>query len=224
VLLASVGTGSFFLAREVTGDEPEAGPDLGPFWYSQALEEDSKKPRIAEQTLNGIVIGPDVSPPAIDLCEKDPGGARPIPAELVDARSEGTPVEISPSYVPDAVSLGLAEARECAGTIVNVVKSYVVEAIKDARTQEILRSGGGFFIARTLTSEPQYPTYGAAERLRAVTIGGHPAVLVEPVKPRGRDIGLAEIVIVVDDGDAMTVIQGSGLPQDDFVRLAEGLY
>jgi hypothetical protein len=165
-------------------------------WYTEALKEDLKKPRIRRQELNGILIGRDVPAAPIERCDDDADGASPVPAELVDARSAGTPVEVSPSYLSEAVSLELAEAHECSGTVVVVVKNYGVESVMDPTTQEVLRPGGGFFIARTLTSEPRYPVLGAAERLRAVTIAGHPAVLVE----------------------------GHGLPQHDFMWLAESLY
>jgi hypothetical protein len=225
LLLAGVGTGSFFLVREIAGDEPDAGADLGPFWYSQALEEDAAKPRIARQTLSGILIGPDVPVPTIDVCEKDPDGASPVPTEEVDTRSTGTPVEVNPAYLPDGVYVETAEGAECEGAVVNVVKRYLVPTKKDpAGSRAPLWSGGGFVVARTLTTRPQYPVEGAAERLRAVTIAGRPAVLVDPVKPLGHDIGIAEIIIVIDDGSGMTLVQGDGLPSEEFMKFAASLY
>ena len=226
LLLAVAGIASFVLVRELTANDSKAGAELKPFWYVAALDEDAAKPRITQQTINGILVGPDSSLTAVaEACDDDLDGASPVPTDEVEARSAGTAVEMAPD-LPDGVNLVFSEAAECNGVVINVVKRYSAEARDSAAAGQAIPewAGGEFFVSRTLTKESQAPMDGAAERLSAMTIGGNRAVVLKPVMPMGYDVGIAETQIVIADGNTITVIQGRGMPFGEFIALAESLY
>jgi hypothetical protein len=225
-LVAAAAVGSYVAAKAVLGDDSPAAAELEPFWYLPALKADAAKPQITQERLSGILVGPESSlAPKADLCSSDPAGASPVPQEEVDSRTAGAPVEVNPSYLPEGVYLELAEAAECSGQVINVVKRYAVPTKDGASDSKVPAwSGGSFFISRTLTTSRQYPLTGAAERLRQTTVGGRSAVVLDPVKPLGIDIGIAETTIVVTDEKGITVVQGTGLPSHEFTAIVEGLY
>ena len=85
-------------------------------------------------------------------------------------------------------------------------------------------AGGSFSISRRVTEQDQFPLLGAADRATSLEIGGHPAAAMQPVKPKGVDIGFDRMTIVIADDSGITTIDGSGLPFADFIAVAQSLY
>lgn len=199
--------------------------DLGDSWYSPAFDEDASKPKIGEQVLNGILIGAKGLFPQPELCEDDPDSHETIHPDEIAAAVNGTAVDIRPAYLPEGVELEMQEARACQGQVINLVRGYVVESRPDPGGTLIPAwAGGGITISRTLTSKSQFSLIGVAERVHAATIGGYPAVLVEPLTPLGYDIGIGSAHIVVRDGETVTSIEGDGLPFGELLAIAESLW
>jgi hypothetical protein len=85
--------------------------------------------------------------------------------------------------------------------------------------QWIIRDEGAhFFIARR-QGEQAIDTHASADRISAATVGGKPAVLVEPIMPGG--YGQCAVIVAEDFG--ITIVSASGLPLAETVKIAEGL-
>jgi len=226
VAALAIGAGVFFGVRTLAGDDSGAGAEFGPFWYAPYFEEDFKKPRLNEQVINGILVGPDLElAPRSGLCQEKGSEAQYVPSEELEQRSGGTPLEINPSYLPEGVKLERAEGAECGGTLVNVVKYYNVPTRENpAELGVLLWSGGVFSVSRNLSTVRQFPLDGAAERVAPMSIKGRPAVVMRPVMPAGVDAGIGAVTIVIADDFGITAIEGDGLPLSEFIRVAESLY
>src|SRR4030042_6901114 len=229
-----IGVGSFLGLGGLTGDDSGATAQRKrlPSDSERYLDEDARKPRF-NQEINGILVGPGESRPALesgscleartDLCT----GVTP---EWVDPeRAVGTVVDVNPGYLPDGVGTTGAEPEgvvECGGTVFSVLKYYNVPSRFSGKGQtgDLLWSGGSFSIWRMLSEKHAFPLMGAAERMAPISIAGRPAVLMRPVMPGGADVGFDRVAIVIAEDFGLTVIQGSGLPLGEFIKIAEGLY
>lgn len=233
----AVGIAAFFAVRSLKGSgggSPEASgqqtpttearvvPTRGPGWWEPYLQEDTTKPRLSTQAINGIRVGPDsdlfVNP---EVC----GDAKPesVPFE----RAAGTAMDFVPSYLPEGVELvpGTAGAWACGGAIVLVQKSYDVPTVRNPDDPyTLVWAGGTIVIFREMKGSDSYPLYGAAERIGPTTVAGMPAVLERPVMPNGVDNGISDATLVIKDSFGLTVLQGGGLPLVEFMEIAESLY
>jgi hypothetical protein len=206
------------------GSEPTAEPKSLPADWDRYLNEDAQKPRF-NQEINGILVGPTAPEP-------DDGGlcAGVTPQSVTPESAAGTVLDINPAYLPEGIGLNgpseqAIEVVECSGTAISVIKYYhVPPKYSDEHDGLLLWSGGGFSIWRMLSTTHTFPLFGAAERMGPITIAGRPAVLMRPVMPEGVDIGIDPMAIVVAEDFGLTAIQGDGLPVDEFIKIAEGLY
>jgi hypothetical protein len=199
--------------------------DLGPNWYVSAFEDDEAKAKITQQTLNGILLGPDAGlVPEPKGCADDPDGPAPVSPKDIEALVTGSLVDIEPFYLPRGVTVTMSEAAECQGIAVKLTEWYAVESRPDPEGSGVPRwAGGGFTISRTLTNQKQAFVNGVAERLHPATISGRPAIVVEPLTPRGYDIGLGSARIVIADVDTMIAIEGDGMPFGELLLIAESI-
>ena len=230
-LVLAVGVGSFLGLRALTGDDSGVTAEWKPLPSDSQryLDEDAQKPRF-NQEINGILVGPGGPgesgaglEPQKDLC------TGVTPQWVGPERATGTVVDVNPSYLPEGVGMAGAEPEEvveCGGTVISVLKYYNVPSKFSGKNQtgDLLWSGGSFSIWRMLSTEHTFPLFGAAERMGPISIAGRPAVLMRPVMPGGADVGFDDVAIVIAEDFGLTVIQGSGLPLGEFIKIAEGLY
>jgi hypothetical protein len=197
------------------------------------FNEDAQKPRF-NQEINGILVWPggpgglstDGVAPKLDLCAETNAESHYAAAE----NALGTVLDVNPAYLPEGVELSHpwmpADVMECGGTVISVLKYYYVPSkfSQGDQTGYLLWSGGEFSIWRMLSERHAFPLFGAAKRMGPISIAGRSAVLMRPVMPEGMDIGMGDGAIVIAEDFGLTVIQGSGLPLSEFIKVAEGLY
>lgn len=228
IVALAVGAGSFFGVRTLTGDGGSATADRKPLPsdWDRYFNEDAARPRF-NQEISGILVGPDTGvEPTSGLCGEKAAEPQYAPVE----RAVGTMLDINPAYLPEGVELSpsvtAVEVVECGGTVISVVKYYHVPdkfSGKD-QTGDLLWSGGEFSIWRMLSTRHAFPLDGAADRIGPISVKGRPGVLMRPVMPGGADVGVGNAAIVIAEDFGLTVIQGSGLPLGEFVKIVEGLY
>lgn len=185
--------------------EPEPTPDLFLEWERARQEE------LAKPTFEGVVNGIRLYPTGPEPLPRESActGAGPEEIEYLPMSAiAGTPMDIIPTYLPAG-----AEERPpvwspmaCNGIVVNVEREWVI------------RGKGDFFIARR-QGERVTSIDASAERVSAATVGGKPAVLVEPITPDG--YGYSMVVMAEDFG--ITVVVAFGLPLEETVKIAERL-
>lgn len=233
ILALVVCAASLLIACGLTGDgsEPTAEPKSLPADWDRYFNEDAQKPRF-NQEINGILVGPGGPgefgagvEPTTDVCDR--AGAEPQQAPR--ERATGTALDVNPAYLPEGVqpspSATAVELMECGGTVISVAKYYhVPPKYSDQHEGVLLWSGGEFSIWRMLSTRHAFPLSGAAERMGPMTIAGRAGVLMRPVMPADVDVGVGDMAIVIAEDFGLTVIQGSGLPVDEFIKIAEGLY
>jgi len=232
----AVGIAAFFAVRSLkgSGSGPEASgqqtptaearvaPTRGPGWWEPYLQEDTTKPRLSTQAINGIRVGPDsdlfVNP---EVCGD--AQAESVPFE----RAAATAIDFVPSYLPGGVELvpETVGAWACGDAIVSVQKSYNVPTVRNPRDPyTLLWTGGTLTVFRQYGTVSSYPLYGAAERIGPTTIEGRLAVLERPVMPDGVDNGISDATLVIKEPFGLTVLEGGGLPLAEFMKIAESLY
>jgi hypothetical protein len=227
ILALIVCAASLLTACGLTGGgaEPTAVLKSLPADWDRYFNEDYGKPR-SDQEINGILVGPTAREPDYNgLCAGPDVDSRYLPAGSV----VGGDLDFDPGYLPEGVqpvpSPAAVAVRTCSGTIVTVLKEYDVSPkYSDQHEGVLLWSGGGFSIMRERSSIRAFPLFGAAERMGPITVAGRPAVLMRPVMPAGVDIGMGDMAIVIAEDFGLTAIQGGGLPVDEFIKIAEGLY
>jgi hypothetical protein len=228
ILALAVCAASLLAACGLAGDgsEPTAEPKSLPADWDRYFNEDYGKPRF-DQEINGILVGPTAPGPDYNgLCGGPDVELRYLPAGSV----VGGDLDFEPGYLPEGVqplpSPASVAVRTCSGTIVTVLKEYYVpsKVNQEETTGHPVWSGGGFSIMRERTTIRAFPLTGAAERMGPIRIAGRPAVLMRPVMPDGVDIGMGDMAIVMAEDFGLTVIQGSGLPLGEFIKIAGGLY
>jgi len=210
ILVAVVACGITIGAVVVAGqgDEPPEGVSDIIFEREQARQEEDAKPRF-QGVVNGIRLYPTNAEPAVYrewVCNY----VKPEEREYVTmSEVAGTPMEITPTYLP-------AGAEEISPMWPPVICKGIL-AYVDRRW--IVRGEGDFFIIR-YQGEQAIDTTASAGRISAGTIGGKPAVLVEPITPDG--YGYSMVIVAEDFG--ITVVAADGLPLEETVKIAEGLY
>jgi len=232
VLLIGAAAASFFAVRTLTDNGSSARADPpNPFedsnWFQAAFDEDLARPQLERRVVNGITVGPEIElSPTSGLCQEVGVQPQYIPSELIEERSMGGPLEIAPSYLPSGVESAGAEGSECSGTVVAVAKYYEVPSLDNpADPRFLLWAGGSFSISRRLSTSPQHELHGAHERVGAIDVASHPAVLMRPVIPLGVDAGIGSFALVISDPNGVvTALEGNGLPLSEFLTIAESLY
>ncbi len=227
ILALALGAASFLTACGLTGDGPEPTAEFRglPADSDRYFNEDARKPRF-DQEINGILVGPTAAGPDYSgLCAGPDVELRYLPAGSV----VGTELDFEPGYLPEGVqalpSPAAVAVRKCGGTVVSVLKYYHVPSKYSEQHEGVLLwSGGGFSIWRMLSTIRAFPLSGAAERMEPISIEGRPTVLMRPVMPADVDVGVGDAAIVIAEDFGLTAIQGSGLPLDEFIKIAEGLY
>lgn len=229
VLLLCVGVGSFFAVRALSGGRSDVSAQGdGPTQQDmeaieKAYEEYREKPAPAE-VVNGILVGPDVQRPSSSECEINPA------RYVSESEAVGTDVEIKPSYVPEGVELTNTEVVACGNTVVLQGFEYrVPERLAEGRTsvrsfRDLAWAGGDFVVVRMLGRESRFPMNGPAEYRQAIEIAGKSAVLAKPFQPEGIDNGSYQFSLVIKESFGVTAVCGMGLPVNEFLKIAEGLY
>jgi len=172
LVVCGIAAGTVVIASQ--GNEPPEGVSDIILEREQAREEEEAKPRF-EGVVNGIRLYPTNAEPAV-YRESACNYVSPEEREYVTmSEVAGTPMEITPTYLP----AGAEETDPmwppmiCKGILASVERRWV---IRD--------EGADFFIARR-QGEHAADTTASADRISAGTIGGKPAVLVEPITPEG---------------------------------------
>lgn len=186
--------------------QPEPTPDIRLEQERLRLEEEAK-PRF-EGVVNGIRLYPTGAEPVQRkwACT----GARPEEVqEVLMSRVAGTPMEIVATYVPPGAEEVPAvwPPVVCKGTLAYVQREWVIRA-----------EGADFSIQRR-QGERVVDIDASADRVSAATVGGKPAVLVEPITPDG--YGYSMVIVAEDFG--ITAVVAFGLPLEETIKIAEGL-
>lgn len=198
-LFIGVAAGSFFTVRALSpGGATETGAEPPtPDWeeLDRTIEGDKAKPRF-NGLINGIrLYDPDVGPERDSICVS-------AKAEWVSPdTAKGSPLDIRPSYLPRGVVEEEAKAVECDGVLASVERSY--------------GGPGGMFTITRFQGERAMSISAPAERLKAISIAGKRAVLVEPV------IQLHDTAIVVEEEFGVTSAHGS--EPDTLIKILESL-
>lgn len=194
-----VAVGSFFVVRALLQDgirEAGAKPPTPDFdLFERLIEEDKAKPR-----FNGVING-------IRIYDPDTGPERQSPCLGAEAHwtspefAKGSPLDIRPSYLPPGTVEQEAKAVECGGQLASVERLYGGPA--------------GIYRITRFQGEWAMSISAPAERLRASTIAGKRAVIVEPIIP----LHPTEIVVAEDFG----VTTADGTDRDTLIKILESL-
>jgi hypothetical protein len=103
----------------------------------------------------------------------------------------------------------------CDGKLIGNAASYQILADPSTGSR-----GGDVSILR-LRGKPSIEASAPAERFRAGTIAGHPAVIVEPILA---DVGLGTSFVMVYADGVLTTIQAGNLPLDMVIQIAEAQF
>lgn len=207
-LAIGLAIASFFAAYQLWpgGEQTEAGPDIVAEW-EQARQEELAKPRF-EGVVNGIRLYPTNADPAVqrkDACSD----VKPDEVERVSMSAvAGTPMEIIPTYLPPGADEVDPMWRPivCKGILVYVERRWLIRGKAD-------------FSIRRHQGEQATSIEASADRISAATVGGKPAVLVEPITLDGYGYSMA----IVAEDFGTTVVVAFGLPLEETVKIAEGL-
>ncbi len=188
---------------------PLPNPTLPPLAAEQERlrQEEDAKPKF-EGVVNGIRLYPATgkASPREDACsDAEPGEVEQITMDAV----AGTPMEITPTYLPDGAEevAPMSPPVACKGTVVYVERRWNVRG-----------RGADFSIVRR-QGEQAIDTDASADRTSAATVGGKRAVLVAPLTPAGYGYSM----VIVAEGFGLTTVISFGLPLDESVKIAEGL-
>jgi hypothetical protein len=190
------------------GGQTEAQSDIRLEWERIRLEE-AAKPTF-EGVVNGIRLytldaGPDLQ--RKDACSD----AKPDEVEhLTMSAVAGTPMEIIPTYLPPSAEEvdPMWPPVACKGILASVERQWII------------RGNDVDIYIRRRQGEHAIATDASPERVSAGTVAGKPAVLVEPLTPEG--YGYSAVIVAEDLG--LTVVSAFGLPLEETVKIAEGLY
>jgi hypothetical protein len=249
ILLALViMAGAFFLGRE-TGKGPAAEAALDdppattlepggtiphidtstPDWDRQYWEEWRAKPRY-DRVVNGIAVGPTVDDRmSSSVCGPD---APPTDAELSDAR--GTPLEISPRYLPagaevanpePAVSVRCGDQIAVAGLTVGIRSAPdAEERIAKGESWFVVPHGGSIIVHKWRLrpgAVPEVQSFAPAEHWFEMTIGGLPAAVNRPIFDAG--LGFADAVVWDERLGVLTVVHSFNVSLAELVKFTEGV-
>jgi hypothetical protein len=191
---------SFCLSKELT-----------PFWYAPLLEREAQKPPI-DESLAGVRVGPQ-RVPKVGSCDAV-GPTSPRTGPVSESQTKGSPLEVSPTYLPSGTEKLWILAGECGGVLASVEVQYFVPADVPAG-----RFGGHLNIYR-FRGEPEFTLTHSAERVSVGEVKGRPAVLASPIT----DDGFGDSAVIVREDFGLTVIRASGITMDEVLKIAEGLY
>ncbi|MCS7277065.1 MAG: hypothetical protein NZ695_08645 [Dehalococcoidia bacterium] len=175
-------------------------------WQAAARqrEEEAKKPPFVG-TINGVTLGMGEG---LERCT----GKRDWHHDwqLV----QGTPFEIQPTYLPPgAVEIWYSDPIPpiftCDGRVDHATRAWSV--------------GGGFrtvIIIKQRNSERRFEGLFPADRVKSATVGGRPAVVVEPMRPDGL---MSTTVVFFPEPWGLTIVVGEFLPYPETLKIAEGL-
>jgi hypothetical protein len=206
VVACGITIGAVVVAGQ--GDEPPEGVSDIILEREQARQEELAKPTF-EGVVNGIRLYPTNAEDAVErewVC----ADARPEEVEhLTMSEVAGTPMEITPTYLPAGAeeTSPMWPPAKCKGILVYVQRDWVMRD-----------EGADFFIIR-YQGEHATDTTASADRVSAGTVGGKPAVLVEPITPDG--YGQSAVIVAEDFG--ITIVSAFGLPLEETVKIAKGL-
>lgn len=192
-----------------------SNPDMTkPLWFVPYLEADWAKP-VAELTIAGIRVGPSASNYRPGSCYLNT-----ITNHAPESDMLGTPVSISPKYLPSGASLGdfsVSTCRTQAGQVVvwGASARGVVPANKQtgqlAAIVRIFR-----YVSQQGSTEASIP----AERWREGRVAGRAAAIADPILANGFGDSM---VIVYMDG-VITKVSSDNLPLNQLLQIAEGLF
>jgi hypothetical protein len=190
-----------------SGEPPREG------WYLPLLAAEAEKPWF-DGEINGIRIGPNVEG-GDAFCESIGAAAQEDRAPVPFDESVGTPLSITPTYLPEGAEPLSSSATQCGGVVNYAEIEYWVPP-----DLSIPRWGGWIRVHRW-RGDPLLGLAGpAADRAEASEVAGRPAVLFHPITEEG--YGTSAIVIREDFG--LTFLLADGVSMADLVTVAEGLY
>ena|GEM_PF-2878175 len=220
VLAAAVGFGSFWAVRTLRDDDgPGAGADVGVIITGedeQKIFDEATRPRFVGEIL-GLYIAPDESLVPDQFKERQRiaippcSGSRLVPwdkASEFDAAKFNLSFQLSPSYVFDPTQSGLIVCNDD-----NTAKSarwhYNTQFNGFPGYLEILNTD--IDIAYTTTIDV------AVDRVKIITTGGRPAILIEPILPESGYTGGS--VTFTEPG--FTAIASANVPLSELLTVAE---
>ena len=173
-------------------------------WQAAARqrEEEAKKPPFVG-TINGVTLGMGEG---LERCT----GKRDWHHDwqLV----QGTPFEIQPTYLPPgAVEFWhddpVPPIYTCDGQVHRTARAWRV-------------GGATIIIVKQRNPERRFEGLYPAHRVKAATVGGRPAVVVEPMRPDGF---MSTTVVFFPEPWGLTIVVGEYLPYDETLKVAVGL-
>jgi hypothetical protein len=220
VLAASIAFGGCVATEEV--EETDVAPTLlaqasptaqptptlpAPLAELERLrQEEAAKPKF-EGVVNGIRLYPRGAK-AVPTPQWACTDAKPEEVQHPDMSAvAGTPMEIIPTYLP-------AGAEETPPTFGPVLCKGILAHVQ---REWVIRGKGDFYVIR-YQGEHAFETDAPAERISAATVGGKPAVLMEPLV-EGYDYS----TVIISEEFGFTVVAAFGLSLDETVKIAEGL-
>lgn len=200
-------------------------PDTSqPGWFHPYQLIEDAKPRY-NQLVGEILVGPDIDMGG-DLCT---GTTKPD--DITFDSIIGSRVELSPAYLPPGAQADEhTESLACEGEPSFATTLYMIppnEAdSRRVKAGEITwfeaQHGGSVTLHRRVRPEASFQSFNPSERMRAGTVAGLPAVLVEPMFAEG--YGEAEVIVWDAESSTMTVVQTTDFTLDEAVKIAEGLF
>ncbi|MBW7940546.1 MAG: hypothetical protein H3C63_17575 [Candidatus Omnitrophica bacterium] len=188
-----------------SGPPPESG------WYEPLLEAEREKP-FFDGTLAGLRIGPNVEK-SDTFCKSIGATDRDDRSVIEIAHTAGTPVEISPSYLPEGSEAVRTYAEQCGGIAYSATVDYWVPP-----DLSIPRWGGEISVYRGM-DEATMGLAIAADRAETGEVAGYPAALFHPLTPEG----FGYSAIVYSNGEVLTFLLGDGVSLDDLRKVAVSL-
>lgn len=174
-------------------------------WQAAARQwdEEAKKPPFVG-TINGVTLGQGWG---IEDCS----GKREWHHDW--QVTEGTPFYIQPGYLPAGATEiwytdPIPPIYTCDGRIDSATRAWSVPR------------GRTLVIIRQRNPERRFEGLYPADRVKAATVGGRAAVIVEPMRPDGF---MSTTVVIFPEPWGLTIVVGEFLPYDETLKVAESL-
>jgi hypothetical protein len=127
--------------------------------------------------------------------------------------AQGTAFDISPSYLPQGArefwySDPIPPIVTCDGRVIYAIRAWLVP------------EGKTLIVIRQSNPERRFEGLYPAHRVKAATVGGRPAVVVEPMRPDGF---MSTTVVIFPEPWGLTIVVGEFLPYDETLKVAGSL-
>jgi hypothetical protein len=232
--LLLAGTAAFAIGRYALSDDAPVGAQVGPVETPNpeevrdiseipeselptpppeiaarrtAVADDNAKPRFTGE-LNGFTFLGDGTPFPDPVHNCTRGELREVRDGEARSVIQGSDVDFEATYLPSGSRLTVESSVLCGEEVISAGQAWELD------------SGRVVFSAIRMKGNPVFPAHAPEERMKAVTIAGRAAVVVEPLDPVNPR--KSTVIYMLDDDGTIWGINAE-LPTAEAIKFAEGL-